>query len=759
MQATDTKYRDIVLIGGGHAHALVVKMWGMKPLAGVRLTLISESVDTPYSGMLPGLVSGQYCVEQTHIDLFKLCSWANVRFICARVTGLQLVNKHILLEQRPVIEYDLVSIDTGSTPNIQRTPGAAEHATAVKPISQFYKKWQQLQYAMRDANHPLNIALVGAGAGGFELICAMHAWQQKQHDSKTLQPHKFHWIISGDKPLSGHNSKVQELALAHCQDMGIEVHLNFKVAQVSAQQIISQSATSNKASIKLNVDAVIWCTAANPAQWPATAGLALDDQGFIAIDDYLRSHSHPDVFAAGDVATQTRSPRPKAGVFAVRQAPILFENLRRAILQQPLKEHRPQRQFLSLLATGNQRAIASKGRMYFSGAWVWKLKDYIDQSFMQKLNDLPEKPSMSAQQCDHILLDDQDSIDKMRCGGCGAKVASSILSKTLKQVTADIPPHSRDDIIIGLESPDDAAVVSTSGKALVQSVDQFRSIIDDPYIFAKIATTHALSDLHAMACDPQSALSIVAMPFAGSKIQQRELYQLSYGVIEELNAAGCTLTGGHTSEASELSLGLAVNGLIDVQDIKTKTGVSANQQLILTKPLGTGVIMAAHMQAIAKGAEVQACLQSMLHSNQQAASILKEHQSTAMTDLTGFGLIGHLLEMLRHSDLVCHLKLSAIPLIEGAARLSAQGISSSLYEKNHEASLSIIDREKWQQHSQYPLLFDPQTSGGLLAWVDADKTAQCLTALKQAGFSSATIIAYAGDKSPPESSKNIYLEE
>ena len=118
MQLSDTKYRDIVLIGGGHAHALVVKMWGMRPLPGVRLTLISNAVDTPYSGMLPGLISGEYRIEETHIDLFKLCSWAGVRFICAKVTQLNCQQKSISLQQRPAIEYDIVSINTCSTPDI-----------------------------------------------------------------------------------------------------------------------------------------------------------------------------------------------------------------------------------------------------------------------------------------------------------------------------------------------------------------------------------------------------------------------------------------------------------------------------------------------------------------------------------------------------------------------------------------------------------------------------------------------------------------
>jgi len=759
MQVSNTIYKDIVLIGGGHTHALVIKMWGMKPLPGVRLTLISNAVTTPYSGMLPGLVSGHYSFEQTHIDLLKLCAWANVRFICANVTGFNPLEKNISLAQRPKIEYDIVSINTGSTPTINQTQGAKEHATAVKPIAQFYQKWQQLQSAIKSADKPLDIALVGAGAGGFELICAMHHASQNSH--QQLIQHRFHWVVSGDSILKGHNSKVQALARRHCEQMQIQIHYNFAVERVSKQQLQAKTHSNDLQPPKtLKVDEVIWCTAASPATWPAKAKLALDKQGFIAIDDHLRSTSHPDVFAVGDAATQIRAPRPKAGVFAVRQAPILFANLRHTVLKQPLKTHRPQRNFLSLLAIGDKQAIASKGRWSFAGKRIWQLKNYIDQSFMDKLCVLPQKPAMQQTACDTVLLETQSEDQaKMRCGGCGAKVASSVLSDTLKKVTRDITPHQRDDIIIGLESPDDAAISSTSGKLLAQSVDQFRSIIDDPYIFAKIATNHALSDLHAMACDPQSALSIVAMPFAGTNIQKRELYQLSYGIIEELNAARCTLTGGHTSEASELSLGLCVNGLIDEQSIKTKTGVSAGQQLILTKAFGTGVIMAAHMQAMVRGEEVQLCLENMMLSNQNAASILKQHGSTAMTDLTGFGLIGHLLEMLAGTELICEIKLSALPLLKGAIALSRSGIQSSLYPKNHEASQTISDLSQWQTHSCYPLLFDPQTSGGLLAWVDAKDADSCVQQLNNAGFADACIIAQAMQNPNDDSRHNIRLIE
>ncbi len=739
-QTDTTIYKDIVLIGGGHAHAIVIKMWGMRPLPGVRLTLISSTVDTPYSGMLPGLVSGHYSFEQTHIDLFTLCSWAGVRFICAEVTGLNSEYKSIELKERPNIEYDLVSINTGSTPNITKTSGAAQFATAVKPISLFYEKWQSLKDKLCNTQKPLSIALVGAGAGGFELLLAMHHRAEQLNQN---HPHKFHWIVSGDTVLVGHNLKVQQHALAICKSRNIDVHFNFKVAQVTEQNLIS----NHTQPLSLATDEVIWCTAASPASWPEKAGLAITDEGFIAIDDHLRSTSHKDIFAVGDVATQVANPRPKAGVFAVRQGPVLFKNLRRAILQKTLLKHKPQKHFLSLLATGDKQAIASRGALFLQGALMWCYKNHIDVQFMDSLQKLAPKKEMAPQKCDPILFDNvkQQSLaansHQMRCGGCGAKVSSDILSATLRKITNKIKTQANNSVIIGLDSPDDAAVIDPQQSLLVQSIDQFRTIIDDPYLFAKITVNHALSDLYAMNCQAHSALAVVSMPYASKVVQQRELYQLMYGVIEQLNRANCTLIGGHTSEASELSLGLSANAFTSKAQLATKTGAKENQVLIITKPLGTGVVMAAHMQHIAKGTAVQKCINTMLQSNFEAATILAGFNCSAMTDVTGFGLVGHLSEMLRDSQIQCQITLSSLPLIEDALRLSKLGVQSSLYPQNLEQLENVKYSPNHLDHENFPLLFDPQTSGGLLAFVDKTAAQQCLSQLHQAGFQEACVIA------------------
>jgi len=719
-----TQLRDIVLVGGGHAHALVIKMWGMQPLPGVRLTLVSDTLLTPYSGMLPGLVAGHYTLEQSHIDLHRLCRWSGVRFIQGRVEQLDLAAKRILVVGRPALGYDLVSINTGCTPKLDNIPGARGNVTPVKPVSQFYQHWQSLKLQLQDAEQPLDIGVVGAGAGGFELIAAIeHAISR---DFANL-PHRCHWIVASEV-LKGHNDKVQQAAIDHCQTKNIQLHREFQVAQVAEQQLHASDGRS------LQLDSILWCTAASAANWPKLAGLDCDENGFISTLETLQSSSHPEVFAAGDCAHQIDHPRPKAGVFAVRQGKVLFDNLRRAILQKKLHKHRPQQLFLSLLATGGKQAIASKGNWYSQGRLLWHWKNHIDTKFMAMFNQLPNKPQMKPKPIPKALAKQQPEMDLtgevMRCGGCGAKVGSDVLTLALKQLLASNPVVKRDDVLVGLEAPDDCAVIAPKGP-IAQSVDQFKAMIDDPYLLGKIATNHALSDLYAMAAEPQSAMALVAMPHASEALQQRELEQIMSGILEQLAESGCQLTGGHTSEASELSVGLAVNGLLPQGEALTKGGLKPGQTLVLTKPLGTGVILAADMQAKAQGLDVQNCIDSMLVSNAQAAAILSRHGASAMTDITGFGLAGHLVEMLRASGVGCQLNCEQLPLLPGALKLAEQGISSTLLPHNLRLKRAIYPLEPWQQKALFSLLFDPQTSGGLLAGVATENLEACLADLRQ----------------------------
>jgi selenide,water dikinase len=519
------------------------------------------------------------------------------------------------------------------------------------------------------------------------------------------------------------------------RERGVEVHTGQRVVAVEPGLVRCEN------GFELSLDEILWVTWAGAAGWVAETGLAVDERGFVQVNDRLQSTSHPDVFAAGDIATMVEHPRPKAGVFAVRQGPVLTENLRRALLDRPLKPYVPQKQFLSLVSTGDRYAVASRSRWALEGQAIWRWKDWIDRRFMAKYRDLPEMSEAAGADLPRGLAD-QEALEAisalaMRCGGCGAKVGSTLLSRALSQLA----PVERNDVLVGLHAPDDAAVVAVpAGKVMVHTVDFFRAMVDDPYLFGKIAANHSLGDIFAMGAEPQTALAIATLPYGLEAKVEDTLTQLLSGALEILEASGTALVGGHTGEGAELALGFAVNGLVERERVLSKGGLRPGDRLVLTKPLGTGTLFAADMRHQAKGPWIQAALASMVQSNQEAARCLHRYRASACTDVTGFGLLGHLVEMVKPAGVDVTLNLGAIPLLEGAVETVALGITSSLQPQNLRLRRAIRDLERVREHPRYPLLFDPQTAGGLLAGVPADTAEDCVAELRAAGYARAAII-------------------
>ena len=749
--------RDIVLVGGGHSHVVVLKNFAMKPMAGVRLTLICTDTHTPYSGMLPGYVAGHYDYDAVHIDLGKLCAFAGARLYKAEVTGIDRTAKRILCQGRPAVDYDVLSINIGSSPRVHGVLGANNYATPVKPIAQFNERWLAL---LARSESPLNVAVVGGGAGGVELLLAM------QHRIKNAS---FSLFTEGASILPTHNAAVQQRFANVLAQRGVAVHLNAAVTRVAQNQSLTQLHVGQGVTLQtFNFDEVMWVTGAGGAAWLANAGLALEARGFIEVNDCLQSITDPNIFAAGDIAHMVNHRLEKAGVFAVRQGMPLAENLRRTIAGVALKPYHPQTRWLALISTGNQQAVASRGALWglftalgvgglnATGAWLWRWKDWIDQRFMRRFSEFPDmdeaarKPhSVRLTTEANVKLTSEESLQAisaiaMRCGGCGAKVGATVLSRAL----GSLNPIDRDDVLIGLHAPDDAAVVRVpAGKAMVHTVDFFRAFIDDPYIFGRVAANHALGDIFAMGGTAQSATAIATVPPGLEAKVEATLRDMMAGAVEVLNAAGCALVGGHTGEGKELALGFAINGLVDLASngvtlprTMTKGGMRAGDVLILTKPMGTGTLFAARPLGKTKARWIDAALVSMQQSNQAGASCLLAHGATACTDLTGFGLLGHLVEMTKPSGVDAQINLAALPLLDGAEECVRAGITSSLQSANVRLRRAIKNQEAFVNHPRYPLIFDPQTAGGLLASVPADRVDACVADLKALGYTRTTII-------------------
>ncbi len=410
-QNSQPKFKDLVLIGGGHSHAIVLRMFGMKPLPGVRLILITPAPDTPYSGMLPGHIAGFYSHDECHIDLQKLAKFAQAQLYIDRVVDLDLKkaqlyidrvvdldlkNHKVICANRLVVDFDVLSVDIGSTPATISVSGAAEYAIAAKPVTQFLEHWYQLiKKVTQNPQKPMSIGIVGGGAGGVELALSMQAHlhrilREHQQPIKNLE---IHLCQRHEELLPHYHHSVQRLVKQILTKRGINLHLGETVCQIAPQQITENQGNKERFEIRcesgLTIESqkIFWVTQASAPQWLKTTGLKTDEPGFILVEDTLQSQTHPEVFAAGDIATMVNHPHPKAGVFAVRQGKPLFENLQRFLLGKSLKPYIPQRQYLSLIGTGDGKAIATRGSFTLPPhKLLWWWKDWIDRRFMKRFS-------------------------------------------------------------------------------------------------------------------------------------------------------------------------------------------------------------------------------------------------------------------------------------------------------------------------------------------------------------------------------------
>lgn len=715
----------------------------MEPVKGLAVTLISRDIVTPYSGSMPAYLSGRYDFDDMHIDLRPLAQFAGARVIQAEVKEIDFDLRSISLPGRPDLPFDILSLNTGSQPNAALIPGAHDHAIAVKPIEQFLEQWETLRgqaiSRIKRDRKSFHLAIVGGGPASVELAFAIRQRMREALSGVEKESAAFRLsLISADTaPLSGHNRRVQRFVQAELQRRGIELILEHKVTEFRTHGLNFAHGES------LDADAMIYATGASLPAWPADSGLKLAPDGFIEVNSRLQSVSHDHVFVAGDAATLRDHERPKSGVYAVRHGEILAENLLRYATGKSLKRYRPQRQALALMSLGDGRAIASRGKLFLKGRLVWLLKDWIDSRFVDKFSDLPVMPTEL--DLAEGLVDRQEERrlreHAMRCAGCGGKVASGVLEEVLELLpysSQGSSPQFEDATLIPLE--DD--------RLLLQSVDYLRSFVNDPWLFARIATNHCLSDIYAMGVMPHSALAIVGLPRANKKYTRAQLLELMLGCREALDKDECKLLGGHSAESENLTLGLAVNGFSEPGEILRKTGLRGGDRLILTSALGTGTLLAADMRHRARHDWMQAALQQMLVSNRKAAQIFQRHRAHACTDITGFGLAGHLAEMLGEFTAV-EIYLDSVPVLPGAVECLAEGIVSSLHHDNSLVRRLISEKPKKHRLVPVDLLFDPQTAGGLLASVSEAEAPNCLAALQAAGYPEARIIGAVLSHSNP----------
>jgi selenide, water dikinase len=683
----------LVLAGGGHSHALVLRMWAMHPARRPQalITLVSRCSTALYSGMVPGLVAGLYNREQAAIDLRQLCQLAGVSFVQAEISGLDLSSGQLLLADRAALGFDWLSLDVGA----EISEGAG--ALAVKPLEPFLA-WCEKAVAGQVAQP----RLLGSGAAAVELALGLRA--------RGLQP--------------ALQTKPSGLALGSA------------AANRVLERVLDAAGISPGPPDPGPAESTIACTGSRGPLWLAASGLPTDARGRVRTDSRMVVEGHPRVFASGDCGVISSDPRPASGVWAVRAAPVLAANLQAAIAGRPLRRWRPQLRALQLLGDGGvsgpPRAIALWGPWALGPSrWLWQWKDRIDRRFMERFARLPAL--MGRRQ-------DSDST-AMACRGCAAKLAAEPLRAALQT--------------LGPLRNDDAAVIGRDGNGqwLLQSVDGFPALLSDPWLNARLTTLHACSDLWASGAAVTSAQAVVTLPQLAPGLQSELLRQTLSGVRSVLEPLGAQLLGGHTLEARDalpgagLSLMLTVNGSAPAERLWPKGPLRQGEVLILTRPVGSGVLFAAAMVAAAKPHWIDQALAVLQQSQAPLVELLAAQGCRACTDITGFGLLGHLGEMLAASPGGTRVQLDATALaglaLPGTLELLAAGHVSTLAPANAQALTLLEGPVSLPGDASAPLqqlLIDPQTCGPLLAAVPAERAAAAIAALQQQGFEQAAVI-------------------
>ena len=712
----------IVLLGVGHTNAHIVRMWAMNPLPDTDLTCISDSPVSTYSGFLPAVLACQLPADAMEIDLVRLCAAAGARLIVDRVTGIDRDRRVVLFDDRPDVPFDVLSIGIGSQPQLPDSGADAASLVTIKPMQSFLERLAQAVTRCADSSGSLRVMVVGGGASGVEVSQCLPA-RLKQLTSKRTEltlVNRGHELLPGC--LAGTIRRVRRMMA----QAGHEVLDNRTVSDVADDQVRLDDGTT------LPADLVIWAATATAPSLLSQPGLPADHRGFLLTHNTLQSTSGDPIFVVGDSGTIADADLPKAGVYAVRQGPVLWENIRRTIRQQRLQVYRPQTSFLKLLNMGDGRAVGEWRGISFAGHWVMKLKNYIDRKFMDNYQLLPDQMSMP---------------DEMLCRGCGCKLGSNPLAAGL-----GLPESERDDATIirgSRPSKSDDRTDGANSDTILVTTDFFSAPFEDAWLTGRIAAIHAASDLYAMGAAPFAAEAVVVLPEGDSTTQQQMLHDVLAGARREFDHMGAKITGGHTITGPRWEIGFTVFGRPLKQHLFRKQETRAGDRLLLTQPLGSGVLMAAHRRGQCRHTDFRSMLEFMLCGSRLAAEIAVDCGVRGGTDVTGYGLLGHLQEMLA-ADQSAQLSFDAVPLMPGAQEVADRGIVSTLLPSNRSFLKSVVS----ERSESLDLFLDPQTCGGLLLSVPNAKVAGLLDRFTAAGLhrpaNIGVILAARGDGSRVE---------
>ncbi len=698
---------DLVLIGGGHSHIILMMELSKKPIQGNRITLISKEIDTPYSGMIPGFIEGIYTWRETHIDLYKLCFKLNIRFIHSEVLEISAINKEIIFKNRPKIKFDVLSINTGIQSSNKTIKGALKYCVPVKPISKLSSNF------LTEIKKNNNIAFIGGGPASVELALGL----QKRFKNKKSNL-KISIITGKNGLLSSLPNKTRKVARQTLHNSQINVIEKVEVIEVQKDKLILSDKT------KLKIDKSILSTNGMAPEWIKKSDIILNRNNFIIVNNKFQTNYNY-VFAAGDIVDFNNQNLSKSGVFAVKSGKPLAKSIRGFIQKKIPLPHKFNKNYLSIIGLANGIAIATKYNFTFTSRFSFLLKKLIDQKFVKKFNDLNQDNYYILRNLfkvfDVIIQKNNKNIPsyQMQCKGCASKVDFNALKTTLPK-----------EIIT---SSEDAININNYPK-LYQSVDMISSIISDPYLLGKIAANHAISDIIAVNSKLISALMILQLPFSNSEINSRDLEQVTSGAREVFKLANCSISGGHTMIGKDKDpvIGFSVIGEKKSVNDKTRSKLKVNDILILTERIGSGIIFAGINNDIIDSYYQIEVLKQMSQGNINFSKISDKLKILFMTDITGFGIANHLLNLIKRDAGKTGLTIfpDKIPIFKGVTEALSKNVRSSLFEKNFNAAQKelVYNRETKLIDE---ILYDPQTVGGLAFIIPQEEKVKQFKILKE----------------------------
>ncbi len=697
--------RHVVLMGIGHTNAHVLRMWRMNRPPDTDLTCLSNYAFATYSGMLPARLAGQVSPAQMEINLPALCGASGARLVTDAVTGIDHAAREIQFASRPAIPFDVLSIGIGSVATMNEIEGQTDGLVPIKPMQSFVQRLKEAvsRVQQRQSDGPLSIVVVGSGVAGVEIVSCLPGFLSPLQ----IDTYQLTMVTRSERVISEVEERTRQTILKTWQKR------NVKVVTGHAVRRLSEAAIELDNGNVVDADVVIWATGAAPPPILAKLGLDLDERGFVATGHHLESTNRRHVFAVGDTGTITGESLPKAGVYAVRQGPILWDNIRLALDGRELKAYSPQHDFLKLINLGDGRAVGQWKGVSFAGRWAMRLKHRIDLRFMDKFTVTP------------MVSGSAEDETEMQCRGCGCKLGAASLRDALA-LSAEV--EAEDAVPIGGE---------VGRGDLIASTDFFSAPLRDAYTVGRIAALHSASDIVASGARVTEALANLVIPDGDPRAQQRFVADLLAGAKSEFSAWNAPIVGGHTIVGPRTEIGFTVIGQRIGPTLLRKANMNVGDQLLLTKPLGIGVLLAAEMRNLCPARAYERLLEAMLLPQHKIVEIAIELGAKAATDVTGFGLVGHLIEMADASDVTAEVKLGQVKILPSSVELAAAGIESSLLSDNLAAEQFVEAEGRIRDQSEFKLLFDPQTCGGLLLAMNDQQVEPFQQRLSQAGIEAA----------------------